>query len=149
MLDYNRLKMRLNDDWNIIFQEDQTRTGFLQTKLKLPSGMTAEFGCDIYTDNIVTIHLTVYRKRKNGWPEDSNETTGKDGLLPAIWALECLEQLEYAIKDCKESSLISIAWNSNRLRNVYEKVLGRRGYYFQQFHNGKYLIKKINDKGQE
>lgn len=145
MLDYNKLKLRLNDDWNIVFSLDNTRTGYLQTKLKLPSGMTAEFGCDLYEDNSITVSFTVYRKRKKGWPDDPNETTGRDGLLPAMWALGCLYQLECALLDCKESSTIAINWENNRLRDIYEKVLGNRGYRFQQYTNGMFLIKKFND----
>lgn len=145
MLNYNKLRMRLNDDWNIVYEEDQTRTGYLQTKLKLPSGMTAEFGCDIYEDNVVSIIFTVYRKRKKGWPDNPNESTGKDGLLPAVWALQCLELVEYALIDCGEPAIISVGWMNNRLRDVYSKVLDKRGYYFQQYPHGKELIKKIND----
>lgn len=148
MISYNKVRMRLNDDWSIVYDEDHTRTGYLQTKLKLPSGMTAEFGCVFYTGNTVTISFTVYRKRKKGWPDNPNETTGRDGLLPAMWALDCLRQVELALEDCKECSMVTISWENSRLRDIYGKVLGKRGYFFQKFDNGIYLIKKINDEGQ-
>lgn len=144
-MEYRQLRSRLNDDWD--FAYDHERTGHLFTKKKLPSGMTAEFGCDLYEGGIIDLTFSVYKKRSKPWPDDPSKTTGKDGLLPAIWALDCLGSLEHAIIDVGSPATICLGWEDSRRRDVYEKVLGKRGYYFDYIDREKLLIKKFNDEG--
>ena len=118
----------------------------LYETLDLPSGMKAEFGFSYsfrpYQDEIILYpHLTVYHKRKKRWPADPTELTGRDGLIPAGWALQILDSVVEFYLDRYETVRVCIEWHDSRRRDVYSKVLGRKGYYFTHWDGGKVLEK--------
>ena len=109
---------------------------------KFPSGMTAEFGFS--WDNrpgelIIYPYLTVFAKRKKRWPDDPKQTTGRDGLAPAMFALKQLENVVEQHLQEFGTVRVSISWTDRRRRDTYAKVLGRRGYYFTQWDGEKVL----------
>ena len=113
---------------------------------KLPSGMTVELGWDWeerpeHCELILYPHLCVYKKRSKKWPEDPSETTGRDGLLPAIWAIQTLEKaVELWLKEY-DKVRVCIEWEDSRRREIYGRVLGKRGYYFTMWDGYKVLEK--------
>lgn len=115
---------------------------------KLPSGMTMEFGyswevrphADDY-ELVLFPFMTVYHKRKKSWPDDPAQTTGRDGLLPAMIALKTLEHLVSEHSKQFPSIRVCVEWVDNRRRDVYHKVLSRRGYYFTHWQGRKVLEK--------
>ena len=115
-------------------------------RTKMPSGMTVELGYDTFWIDhlgqpVLEPELCVYKKRTKKWPDDPSATTGKDGLRPAVFALETLETIAQGFADVYGSARVLVSWEDARRRDVYDKVLGKRGYYFTTFDGHKYLEK--------
>lgn len=122
---------------------------YVQTK-KFASGMTAECGysgCLNDDETEVTIYpfLTIYHKRKRRWPADERETTGRDGLEPAIWAASILDgmAMDAMLLSKVERVRFCVEWLDPRRRDVYGKFLGKRGFYFTMSREGTKCLEKI------
>ena len=118
---------------------------------KLPSGMQMEFSFasefrtlpDGGEEIVIWPAMTVYKKRKKAWPDDPKETTGRDGLYPAMTALGRLHDLlEHYVTEYSQVR-VCISWHDNRRRDAYAKVLGKRGYYFDHWDGEKVLTKVV------
>lgn len=118
---------------------------------KLPSGMQMEFSfayamrtlADGRDELIIYPSITVYKKRKKAWPDDPKATTGRDGLYPAMTALQRLKKLEKPHMGDYAQLRVCISWHDNRRRDAYAKVLGKRGYYFDHWDGEKVLTKVV------
>lgn len=118
---------------------------------KMPSGMQMEFSFvsefrtlpDGGEEIIIWPAMTVYKKRKKAWPDDPRETTGRDGLYPAMTALERLHKLVVGYTIDYSQVRVCISWHDNRRRDAYAKVLGKRGYYFDHWDGEKVLTKVV------
>lgn len=116
-----------------------------RTRKKFPSGMTAEFGFWFYKakgwGGDVHPYFTIYRKKRDFWPEDRRATTGRDGLAPAMWALECLEEAS-KVRERSDFTRVIVYWEDNRRRDIYTRVLAKRGFQ-RTFHNGKECLMRL------
>lgn len=117
---------------------------------KFPSGQTAEIGYYVDCEDkdwsklILSVTFVIYHKRKKKFLEDPSETTGKDGLAPAIWAYKALEfEQEALLNEWTVSQVRTLVfWSDSRRRKVYEKFLGRYGYYITR-DSGSLCLEKL------
>lgn len=92
---------------------------------KFASGMTGEFSWWDFDDRKASVSFIIYRKRKDRDKLESREMTGRDGLEPAMWALKCLSDVEGR----SGIDSVFVDWTDNRRKEIYTRVLGRRGYH--------------------
>lgn len=129
--------------------KDRQVNGYWQyyVRKKFASGMTAEFSYYPYTakDRGVELHpaFAIYQKRNKKWPEDRRTTTGRDGLEPAMWALECLTELEEASRRFNnvDWAHIVVSWLDPRREEIYTRLLAKRGYQ-KTHHDGETVLLK-------
>lgn len=122
-------------EWEYVTEEDTEDS--MRRRMKLESGDTAEMDFWCVTDDAVEVSFTVYTKRNKKFPDDKRETTGRDGLVPIMFALESLKQIERT----SWVKRVYIGWEDSRRQEIYTRVLGNRGYDFATL-NGRIILTK-------
>ena len=107
---------------------------------KLPSGMTAEVGYWLFENGDAEVFFTIYTKRNKRWPANHKETTGVDGLAPAMWALHALAEMETH----RNVKRIIVFGTDARRSEIYTKILPKRGYEYMNYCNTVALAKNVN-----
>lgn len=100
---------------------------------------------DIY---FVGVYLGIYSKKKQ---EESFENiiqeTGKHPFFTIRWAKEAFDTLENYVIQREQGKhkkiIINLCWLDNRRRNVYWKVLSKKGYDWKVYGGRKCLAKEF------
>lgn len=121
---------------------------YWEVREKFPSGMTAvlEMQCAGGVDRLDDYNVSFYiTKKRNRYP-DFLALTGRDGLAPAMWALERLQEFEdninYLFEGNYETRILVRADDSRRWK-IYERVLTRRGYTVTMVDRKRTLVKRV------
>lgn len=130
---------------------DKNKYEFVASE-KMPSGMTASvtftgYYWDRQKNAEFWITLAVFKKRKQ-LKDLALKTTGKDGLLPLLFAKKAIIDFEKYILNkygkYHEKMSITIGWTDNHRRNVYERGLKNCGFvYHKDSYGKKVLLKRI------
>lgn len=97
------------------------------------------------------IYLALYNKRKHmGINEDKILSTGKNPFMTYKVALKCFDLLEKrCLKEetlAEKDILLYCHWVDHRRRDVYYKVLHKRGYDWMRYQNQKVIGKWFRRK---
>ena len=114
-----RFKYRLEDGWDVYYD-----------RKSFPSGMTCEIAFDTESRDgelFVFPSLVVFHKRNQAW-NDWNESTGRDGIEPLLWAKSRLVDFENQMSYSWDKTTIYVAGSNGRRMRVYTKVLSKMGY---------------------
>lgn len=137
------------DTFSFHFKSSEEDGDYWETRKKFPSGMTAVFRMEFVdeTDDSMTFNVDYFITRKRNKRPGHREVTGKDGLEPAIWALEKLEEFEKHVNSLYEpetySTRIEVGADDDRRWKIYERVLTRRGYNATMVEGNKTLVKRL------
>ena len=114
-----RFKYRFEDGWDVYYD-----------RKSFPSGMTCEIAFDTESRDrelFVFPSLVVFHKRSQAW-NDWNESTGRDGIEPLLWAKSRLVDFENQMGYSWDKTTIYVSGSNGRRMRVYTKVLSKMGY---------------------
>lgn len=119
-----------------------------KSRAKLPSGMTGIMTFKPVEENKGTITFNVSLKvvRKRNREPEFREVTGRDGLIPAVWAMNVLKYFEEESTSLYSGNYdvrMEITADDERRWRIYERVLTRKGYNATMVGGCKTLVKKI------
>lgn len=137
----------MTEEFPFLYYED---AGDWIARKKFPSGMTGTMVIAPVeeTDRSLTFNVELYISRKRNKVPEYREVTGKDGLQPAMWALEMLERFEKESNELYEGnyySRIEVQAVDERRWKVYERILTRRGYSVTMSERKKTLVKRLEN----
>jgi hypothetical protein len=136
------------------YNRDDYHNRWYEDEELLPSGNTVKIIFYEDIDNLnsrryYNIYFFTVHKLKVESSTIQFKSTGKDGLKGLIWARNKIKEFEEFIIDnkwFKGTFIISVSWDDNRRRKVYEYGLKPLGFKIEWLNSKKQLVKRIKIK---
>ena len=119
----------------------------LETRKKFPSGSTGILyfeSMGLLGDGAVRYNVVLDLQRKRKKHSEYRAVTGRDGLEPAGWVLQALQDFEQQTEvDADWPFRIEVMADDDRRWKLYERILTKRGYTVTMVENNRTLVKRI------